>query len=74
MTDLLTLATGLLPLAVVYLLFGLGVAIPLGGRDPLDFAPPRVVVGWPVIVAIATVRVVVLWFVHSEHATSHADD
>lgn len=49
-----------LPLVFLYLLVGIVVAIPLGGRDPLDFAGPRVVLGWPVVLFVAAVALLLM--------------
>jgi len=53
-------ALSLLPLAVAYVLVGLVVSQALGGRDPLDTAGPRVVLGWPVVVFVALVGAAIM--------------
>lgn len=50
------------PLLVAYVLIGIVATALTGGRDPLSFGPPIVVVAWPVVLLVAAVAFLLMPF------------
>ena len=57
---MITHPLGLVAIGVIYLFIGVVAAQWAGGRDPLDFAHPSMIVLWPVAAFVATVGLLIL--------------
>lgn len=51
---------GAAALLLVYLLIGLVITALVGGRDPLSFGPPFVIVAWPVVVSVIAIALMLM--------------
>jgi len=50
----------LIPVIVAYPLIGVAVNYAAGGRDPMDWAGPHAVLGWPIVAVVAVVGIAIM--------------
>ena len=65
---MITGVLGFVPILFIYVLIGLVAAQLTGGRDPLSFGHPSIIVLWPVAAFVATVGLLIFWVMPGSRA------